>query len=177
MDVNENASEEKNKTIVEEKEDLLKALEDEKARADKYLSNWQRTEADFDNYRKRMEYEKGETVKFANSSLILSVLPVLDDLDRAVNAEPEDKEGDPWFEGVKLIQRKMKAILEGYGVSEVEAEKGQDFDPYVHEAVARTAGEDGRILEVTQKGYTSHGRVIRPALVVVGQGETGEKTE
>jgi molecular chaperone GrpE len=176
MYVDENAPEQEVETIAEEAEDRVRALQDEKARADKYLSNWQRTEADFDNYRKRMEQEKGETVKFANTSLILSVLPVLDDLERAVKALPENLEGDPWAEGVRLIQRKMKSTLEGYGVTEIEAES-RDFNPYVHEAVARADGEEGKVLEVVQKGYKFHDRVIRPAFVVVGQGEKVEKQD
>lgn len=177
MDVNENAPEQNRETFVGEAADLAKAVEEEKARAEKYLSNWQRTEADFDNYRKRVEYEKNETVRFANSSLILSILPVLDDLERAIRAMPKNVEADSWFEGIKLIQRKMKSTLEGQGICEIEAEEGGEFDPYVHEAVARAVGEDGKIMEVVQKGYTFHGRVIRPAFVVVGHGETTGKTE
>jgi len=163
-------------TVAEEKSDHEKALQDEKALSDKYLACWQRAEADFENYRKRTEQDKCETVKFANTSLILGLLPVLDDLERAVKAIPENLEGHPWVEGIKLIQRKMKSILETYGVTEVEAE-GQKFDPYVHEAVARTEGEEGKVVEEVQKGYTLNGRVIRPACVVVGQGEKSEKRD
>ena len=176
MDVDDNRANEDIETIAEEAGDLDKSRQEEKARAEKYLACWQRAEADFDNYRKRTEQDKGETVKFANTSLILSLLPVLDDLERAVRALPESLEGHPWVEGVKLIQRKMKSILEGYGVAEVEAE-GRAFDPYIHEAVARTEGEEGKVVEEVQKGYTLNGRVIRPACVVVGQGEPAEKQD
>ncbi len=163
-------------TVAEEEGELQKALEDEKTRSDKYLACWRRAEADFENYRKRMEQDKSETVKFANTSLILGLLPVLDDLERAVKALPENLEAHPWVEGIKLIQRKMKSILETYGVTEVEAE-GQNFDPCFHEAVARTEGEEGKVVEEVQKGYTLNGRVIRPAFVVVGQGEKAEKQD
>lgn len=171
MNLDENGMDQRLDAVAE---DLGRALEDEKVRADKYLCSWQRSEADFENYRKRMEQERSDTVKYANTSLILTILPVLDDLERAVKALPERFEGDPWAEGVKLIQRKMKSILEAQGVTEVDAE-GQDFDPCVHEAVARTEGQEGKVIEEVQKGYTFNGRLIRPSFVVVGQGEKQDR--
>jgi molecular chaperone GrpE len=149
--------------------DLGAALEEEKARAEKYLGNWQRTEADFDNYRKRVEQEKSETVKYANGALILNLLPVLDDLERAFKSLPDKLAQLSWTEGIRLIQRKLQATLEAQGVCAVNA-LGETFDPAVHEAVAQGAGEEGKVVDEAQKGYTLHGRVIRPAYVVVGNG-------
>jgi molecular chaperone GrpE len=149
--------------------DVGASLEEEKAKAAKYLGNWQRTEADFENYRKRVEQEKSETVKFANSALILNILPVLDDLERAFKSLPEKLAHLSWTEGIRLIHRKLEATLEAQGVCAINA-IGEAFDPAVHEAVAQGAGEEGKVIDEAQKGYTLHGRVIRPAYVVVGKG-------
>jgi len=150
--------------------DLAAALEEEKAKATKYRGNWQRTEADFDNYRKRLEQEKGETIKFANSALILNLLPVMDDLDRAFKSLPEKMAHLSWTEGIRLIHRKLQATLEAQGVCAINA-LGEKFDPAVHEAVAQGPGDEGKVVDEAQKGYTLHGRVIRPAYVVVGKGD------
>jgi molecular chaperone GrpE len=149
--------------------DLAAALEEEKAKAAKYLGNWQRTEADFDNYRKRLEQEKGDTVKYANAALILNLLPVLDDLERAFKSLPEKLAHLSWTEGIRLIHRKLQATLEAQGVCAINA-LGERFDPAIHEAVAQGPGEEGKVVDEAQKGYTLHGRVIRPAYVVVGKG-------
>lgn len=153
------------------------ALEEEKSKAAKYLGNWQKAEADFDNYRKRVEQEKGETIKFANTALILNLLPVLDDLDRAFKSLPDKLERLSWIEGIRLIHRKLQATLEAQGVSAIKS-LGETFDPAIHEAVAQAAGQEGKVIDEAQKGYTLHGRVIRPAYVVVGKGgEEGSEEE
>jgi len=172
-------------TETEDVEELKLALAEEKGKAENYLANWQRAQADLINYKRRIEQEKEETIKFANSVLILSILPVLDDLERALNsalpeqAEPGWLEGvrliaEPgWLEGVRLIERKMKASLEAEGLSQIEA-LGKKFDPHLHEAVRQDKGEEGVIIEEVQKGYKFHDRVIRASRVVVGNGETEE---
>jgi molecular chaperone GrpE len=81
-----------------------------------------------------------------------------------------------WTDGLRLIHRKLQATLEAQGVTEIKA-LGEDFDPSVHEAVGQAAGEDGKIIEEAQRGYKLHGRVIRPAFVIVGNGKTIEKNE
>jgi molecular chaperone GrpE len=156
--------------------DVNTALEDEKAKAAKYLGNWQRAEADFDNYRKRVDQEKNDTVKYANAVLILNLLPVLDDLERAFKSLPDSLARLSWTEGIRLVQRKLEATLEAHGVCEIKA-LGETFDPAVHEAVAQGVGEEGRVIDEVQKGYELNGRLIRPARVVVGKGdgETGEQ--
>jgi len=140
---------------------LKEALEEEKAKAERYLKNWQRAEADFNNYKKRTDQEKGETAQFANMVLILNLLPILDDFERAFDTLAD-----------KLAQ-KFRAILEAQGVSEVKT-IGEKFDPAVHEAVSQGDGEEGQILDEVQKGYKLHDRLIRPALVVVGKGKDSE---
>jgi len=153
---------------------LKKSLEEGKAKAERYLSNWQRAEADFDNYRKRVEQERSERDKFANMVLILNLLPVLDDLGRAFSSLPAKLSELTWIDGIRLIYRKLQATLEAQGLSEVKT-MGETFDPAVHDAVTQGEGEEGKIIEELQKGYKLHDRVVRPALVVVGRGKEGEK--
>ena len=148
---------------------LTAELAEEKARAQQYLANWQRAQADFSNYKKRIEQERSEAVKFANAMLIVTLLPALDDFERAMSSIPTSLAGFTWFEGARLIQRKLQAILQAQGVTEIPTE-GQAFDPTIHDAVTHGPGEEGKVIEELQKGYRLHNRVIRPALVRVGQG-------
>lgn len=159
----------------EDVEALKQALTEEKNKAENYLANWQRAQADFINYKRRSEQEKAETTKFANSVLMLSLLPVLDDLERAINFVLPEIAEPSWLEGVRLIERKMKAVLETQGLSPIEA-LGKPFDPHFHEAVRQDKGKEGIIIEEVQKGYKFHDRVLRPSRVVVGSGE-GEGEE
>jgi molecular chaperone GrpE len=159
---------------IEQTEDIptssgQQALAEEREKAEKYLANWQRCQADFDNYKKRSEQEKGEVIEFANSALISNLLPITDDLERAFASVPSELDESNWTEGVKLIYNKFKAILEAQGLTEIEAE-GEPFDPRLHEAVMQQEGEEGMVVEEIQKGYKFKGKVIRPSLVIVGKG-------
>ena len=162
--------------VVEDIESLKKALEEEKAKAERYLRNWQRAEVDFQNYKKRLEQEKEEESKFANRMLILKLLPILDDFDRAFGTLSLRLAGLSWVDGIRIIYRKLQAILETEGISEIKA-LGEKFDPACHEAVMQAEGEEGKVIEEVQKGYKLHDRVIRPALVVVGKGEEPVKEQ
>jgi len=156
---------------------LQKTLAEEKAKADKYLANWQRAQADYINFKKRSEQEKEEVKQFGNAMLIVSLLPVLDDLERALASVSAKMAGLTWVDGVRLIYHKLRTILEAQGLSEIKA-VGQPFDPKLHEAVLRAPGEEGIIIEELQKGYKLKERVVRPSMVVVGQGkEQKEMTE
>jgi len=155
---------------------LEQALAEEKKKAEEYLANWQRAQADFINYKRRAEQERLEFNKFANSSLYCSILPVLDDLERALNAIPEEYAGTDWVEGVRLVERKFKTILEGQGVKPICA-LGMDFDPSLHEALRQEKGKEGMVISEIQKGYTLHDKLLRPARVVVGKGEEGNDRE
>jgi len=158
---------------------LREALKEEKSKAEKYLANWQRTEADLSNYRKRTEQERGEIVQFANTAFILNLLPILDDLERAFNTIPDKLDQLTWVDGIRLIWRKLWVALEAQGISEIKT-MGEKFDPAFHEAVHQGDGEEGEIIEELQKGYRLRDRLIRPALVVVGGGigeEGGEGEE
>lgn len=159
-------------------ESLMRQVEEEKQRAESYLANWQRAQADFVNYKRRTEQEKSELTKFSNAMLILNLLPVVDDLERALNTVPTALAGLTWFDGLRLIQRKLMVLLENQGLEPIEAE-GKDFDPNLHEAIMHVEGEEGKVLQELQKGYKLHDRVIRPAMVKVGRYpvETGEKQQ
>ena len=152
-------------------ETLQQRLREEQQKAENYYSSWQRSAADFSNFKRRTEQERQETSRFASSLLILNLLPVLDDLERALGSVPKELTGLTWIDGIELIYRKLLAVLESQGVSAIES-VGKPFDPSFHEAVVRAPGEDGKVLTEMQKGYTLHGRVIRPALVSVGNGES-----
>ncbi|MBA7593519.1 Protein GrpE [subsurface metagenome] len=158
---------------LEDVESLNKALAEEKAKAENYLANWQRAQADFINYKRRIEQERNETVKFANATLALDLLPVLDDLERALDNITPKLAGLTWVDGIGLIYRKLQAILELHGLTEIQA-LGQPFDPNLHEAVLYGEGEEGKVVEELQKGYKLHDRVLRPTMVEVGKGKVEE---
>ena len=157
-------------------ETLKQSLAEEKAKAEGYLANWQRAQADFINYKRRSEQEKEEISKFANASLMLNLLPILDDLERAFTSIPSHLARLTWADGIRLIERKLQASLEVQGLSPIKA-LGETFDPKFHEAAMHGKGKEGIVIEELQKGYKLHDRVIRPAMVVVGNGEEEEKKE
>jgi molecular chaperone GrpE len=128
-----------------------------------------RLAADFDNYRKRVAREHAELTQRANERLLHELLPVLDDLERALEAAAEHEEVK-LEEGVKLVHRSFLALLERHGLSEIETNGA--FDPYVHEALLAQPAEDaeeGSVLQVLQKGYRLGDRVLRPARVIVAE--------
>jgi molecular chaperone GrpE len=161
-------------TEVEDIEALKQALAEETARAEANLAGWQRAQADFINYKQRSEQEREESVKFANSLLMLNLLPILDDLERAFASIPARLAKLSWIDGVRLIERKLQANLEAQGLSPIKA-LGEPFDPNLHEATRQDKGKEGIVIEEVQKGYKFRDRVIRPSKVVVGNGE--EETE
>ena len=155
-------------TEAEEAVSPEQALEEEKARAERYLANWRRAEADFDNYKKRVEQERSEMARFANMSLIIGLLPIIDDFGRAFSTLPSSLAGLTWIDGIRLVDRKLQATLEARGLSEIRS-VGEQFDPLYHEAVTQMEGEEGKVIAELQRGYKLYDRVIRPALVVVGK--------
>ena len=151
-------------------ESLKKALAEEKGKAENYLASWQRAQADFINYKRRSEQEAEERRKLANSGLLLSLLPVIDDLERALASVPPDIAEDSWVDGIRLIINKASAELEAQGVVPIQV-LGKPFDPNLHEAVRQGSGEEGMVIEEVEKGYMFYDRVLRPGKVVVGNGE------
>ena len=155
---------------------LEQELEAEKQKAAEYLASWQRAQADFINYKRRIEQERREFNSYANTNLVLSILPVLDDLERAIGAMPEEIAQSEWGEGIRLVEQKFKTILQGQGVIPMIS-VGEVFDPNIHEALRQDKGKEGIILDEFQRGYMMGERVIRPAKVVVGNGEEEEDKE
>ncbi len=154
-----------------ELESLKQKLNEAEARAAEYLDGWQRTQAEFINFRRRLERDRQNEYLAMKAEIIKKFLPVLDDLERALQHPPQESDLQAWVNGVELILRKMQAILEAEGVERIEAE-GQMFDPNVHEAISHEqvdGQESGRVIAVVQQGYRIGDRLIRPALVRVAQ--------
>ncbi|MBV6403012.1 MAG: Protein GrpE [Anaerolineales bacterium] len=149
-------------------EALKRQLEDAEAKLAESVEGWQRSQADFQNYRKRVERDNEMTFLSMKSDIVKKMLPVLDDLERALQNRPAD---DAWASGIELIARKLQNILDVEGVKRIEA-TGAEFDPRFHEAISHEHNEDfesGHVIEVVQNGYMLGERVIRPALVRVAQ--------
>ncbi|HJS70479.1 MAG TPA: nucleotide exchange factor GrpE [Gaiellaceae bacterium] len=156
---------EKAEQAVAELEERLALLERER---DEYLSDLKRVAAEFDNFRKRAARDHESLVSRAHERLVKELLPVLDDLERALVAAEEHEEAK-LEEGVRLVHRELRSALAKEGLVEIETEGV--FDPHVHEALLTQPSEqdDGAILEVIQKGYRLGDRVLRPARVVISQ--------
>ena len=146
----------------------------EKEKAETYYKNWQRSAADFINYKRRIEQERGESARFAGAALVINLLPVYDDLDRAVSTVDASLAGLNWVQGVMAIHKKFGQLLQAMGVTELAA-AGEQFDPSRHEAISSQPGPEGKVLHVVQKGYALSDKVIRPAMVIVGDGSESTK--
>ena len=130
----------------------------------------QRKQAELENYRKRVERESAETIKYAAADLMREILPVLDNLERAINASKSGSE-EQLLEGVEIIHKQFRESLTKQGLVEVEA-IAAPFDPHVHEAVGRVETSEhpeGTVVEVFQKGYLYKDRLLRPSMVSVSQ--------
>ena len=147
---------------------LQSQLAEAESKASEYKDGWARSQAEFQNYRKRIERDNELTYANMKGDIIKKVLPALDDLERALQNRPAD---DSWASGIELIARKLQNILEGEGVKRIEA-KGAAFDPNFHEAITHEPSdevESEHVIDVVQNGYMLGERVIRPALVRVAQ--------
>jgi molecular chaperone GrpE len=149
--------------------ELHQQLEDAQQEAGENLAGWQRAQAEFINYKKRIEREQTQLFENASARVIKRFLDVLDDLDRALQNVPDNGEAAEWAAGIDLIYRKLVTILENEGVTPMDV-VGEVFDPNLHEAIAQEDSEDyesGQIIEEIQKGYLIGERVLRAALVRV----------
>jgi len=147
-------------------EELEQRLAEAEAKRDEYLNDLKRLAAEFDNFRKRAARDQENLVARAHERLVKALLPVLDDLERALQAAAEHEEAK-LEEGVRLVHRELLDVLVREGLVEI-ATDGQ-FDPHVHEALLQqpSEAEEGSVIEVLQKGYRLGDRVLRPARVVV----------
>jgi molecular chaperone GrpE len=151
-----------------ELESLKKQLAEAEAKASEYRDSWLRSQADFQNYKKRLERDNELTYVSMKGDIIKKVLPALDDLERALQNRPA---GDAWASGIELIARKLQNVLDSEGIKRIEAE-GMEFDPNFHEAISHEPADgvkSGFVISVVQNGYMLGERVIRPALVRVAQ--------
>ena len=159
----ENAQQEEE--VVEEQIDALAEVTRER---DVYLDNLQRLKAEFDNYRKRAARDQESLVARAHERLVKELLPVLDDLGRALEAAEQHEEAK-LEDGVRLVHRQLSEVLAKEGLTEIETDGA--FDPHVHEALLSqpSDAETGTVLEVLQKGYRLGDHVLRPARVIIAQ--------
>ncbi len=156
----------------EDIEALKSQLEEKSKEAAENYDRWLRAVAELENYRKQVEKERGMYLKFANESLIKELLPVLDNLERAINHVKSSSNLDKLLEGVELTLKLFQDSLKKFGVKPIET-IGKKFDPRFHEAVhvkENSQQEEDTIVEEYQKGYLLHDRLLRPALVVVAKG-------
>ena len=156
------------KQVSAEIEALQKQLEEAQAKAAQNLDGWQRAQAEFINYKNRVQRDREMDYATMKGDILKKILPVLDDLERSLAHRPDS---DSWANGMELIARKFQNILETEGLKRIEA-AGELFDPNFHEAISSEPNEDvesGHVIEVVQNGYMLGERVIRPAMVRVAQ--------
>ena len=167
-----------------EVERLQAALEEAEREKGQFKSLFQRAQADLANFRRRTATEQAELQRNASAQIILKLLPGIDDLERALQSEPQgqpsqgdDPSAEPgWLEGVRLIARKFQAVLEEAGIERIEAPLDRPFDPWKHEVVfyqETLDHRDGDVLSVVREGYKLHGKVLRPAQVAVAKAPPG----
>ena len=161
---------------VESRLEQIEELADVRRERDEYLDALQRLKAEFDNYRKRTARDQSDLVARASERLVRSLLPVLDDLERALEAAAGHEEAK-LEEGVRLVQRALADALAKEGLVEIETDGA--FDPHTQEALLAQPSEaaEGSVIQVIQKGYTLGDRVLRPARVVVSSGAAGHSSE
>ena len=148
---------------------LEASLLESQAKAEEYLDGWQRSRAEFSNYKKRIVREREQIHQTAKGKIIIEFLDILDDLERALKNSPKAGEGAEWAAGIELIYQKLQSKLEMHGVEPMNAE-GEKFDPNLHEALMQEENDEYEsdcVIEVVQKGYRIGDRVLRPAQVRV----------
>jgi molecular chaperone GrpE len=149
-------------------EALKKKLEETETKANEFRDSWMRSQAEFQNYKKRLDRDNELKYVSMKGDIVKKVLPVLDDLERALQNRPAD---NAWANGIELIARKLQNVLDSEGIKRIEAE-GLEFDPNFHEAISHEPADgvkSGFVIAVVQNGYILGERVIRPALVRVAQ--------
>ena len=158
----------------------LKVLREEITARDDYYDKYLRLQAEFDNFRKRASRERLEFIKFANESLVMELVSILDDFERGIKSAEGKKDFQLLHQGVDMISKQLHRLLEDKGLKKINC-LGEKFDAHQHEAIEVVEDEteqESALVEELQPGYTLNGRVIRPAKVkVVKKKETEEKQE
>ena len=158
---------------------LEAALQDARAESQANLESAQRIQAEFENFRKRLNREQSDALKRAGERIVLALLPVVDNLERAIDHTTAGGAPEDLLSGVEMVHRQLLDVLEKEGVQQVDP-FGQQFDAVVHQAVGQKEDPElpeGTVVEVYEKGYEMHGRVIRSAMVVVATGGPAPKEE
>lgn len=153
--------------------DTDRQLDEGKKKAAEYLDNWKRAVADLANYKKRVEKDRSEYLQYANGRLLAKLLDVMDGFDAAFKAVPPQFKNEPWVEGMRLVEKQLRRVLETEDVKPIEAE-GKDFDPNFHEAMVYETSPgvpEGKVTADFQRGYMLGDRVLRPSRVKVAKGE------
>jgi len=171
----EPAEEKKESTPLEK---LQQQLDEKTREAAENYDQWLRLRAEFENFKKRMQKEKADLMKFSNESLLKSILPILDNLERAIDHGKEAKENASLLEGVEMTLKQFLNTLERFGVKPLSA-RGEVFDPEKHEAVSQQESdqEPSRVISEVEKGYIFHDRLLRPARVIVSKEKAALHTE
>jgi len=157
-------------TVAEGEVNWEERFQAEQSKADDYFAKWQRAAADMANMRRRHEQDRVEFIKQANAALIEEMLPVLDSFDRALATMPPELRELTWVDGVILVERQLRAVLQRAGLSPIEA-AGKPFNPNEHEALMNEASDqpEDTVIGELQRGYKLHDRVLRPAMVKVAK--------
>lgn len=157
-------------------DDAAETVESLRAELEQVRAQHLRAVADYQNLQRRAQEERTEFGRFQLTASVLNFLPVLDDLERAVESEHEAIKDHPWVEGVGLVVQKFRAVLESAGVAELHA-LNQPFDPAKHEAVGSAPGPDGTVVRVLRRGYQLNDHILRAAMVLVGDGDRGASAD
>jgi len=158
--------------VADDLETLCQQLEEVRAKEAEYLDGWQRARAELSNARKRFQREQQGAYANARADMLVRLLPIIDDFERAFADLPDELSDHTWVQGIKLVQQKAQGILTQEGVEPIEA-AGQEFDPVWHQAVTHEPSDEvpeGQVIAEMQKGYSMGDRVLRPSMVRVSSG-------
>jgi len=170
IEVNQNQPPEETEDSQQESENS--EINEEENELEELNKRYFRLAADFENYKKRMSKERTDSISYGNEELIKELLNVLDNLQRALEHTEEQDDAKPIIDGVKLVQKQFLSSLEKFGVQVIDASKGKEFDPMLHQAIEHAESSDiapGLVLSEMLPGYTLKDRLLRPALVVVSK--------
>jgi molecular chaperone GrpE len=155
--------------VLEDLDALRGRLQTAEQERDQYLALLQRTRADFENYQKRIHRDLAQERRYAVRPLALDLLPILDNLERAITAAKQSGQTDALLQGVAMVQGQFLDVLRRHGITPIEAQ-GQPFNPHLHEAVMQQPSAEqppGTVLQVVEQGFQIHDQVLRPARVIV----------
>ena len=157
----------------------LAQLEEAQREVDQFRNLLQRVQAESVNYKRRMEGDRDEIQKRANANLVIRLLPVLDDFERALQHIPQDDAFSPWLAGVEMVYRNLRGVMDSFGVTQIEA-LDKTFDPMEHESISYEITEDheeGKVMSIVREGYKLHGKVLRPVQVTVSKKKQEESPQ